>query len=91
MPVRDGRFLITLQQKASHWFDGTRPSSQTSGLPLRHAAPGSLSQQLRQSVLLIKNKVASGATADDADTLARYAMLVPNTIAYGDFVTAAMA
>jgi len=50
-----------------------------------------LEPRLRHNILLIKDKVASGATSDDADTLARYAMLVPNTNAYRDFVTEAMA
>jgi hypothetical protein len=37
-----------------------------------------LSPRLRQSVLLIKEKVASGTTYEDAVVLARYARLRPD-------------
>jgi hypothetical protein len=36
-----------------------------------------LAPKLRQNVLLTKDKVASGATVEDAETLARYERLVP--------------
>lgn len=47
--------------------------------------------RLRQSVLLIEDKVASGTTADDAETLARYARLLPGTNGFNSFVQDAMA
>jgi hypothetical protein len=50
-----------------------------------------LSPKLRQSVLLIEDKVASGATTDDAETLAAYARLTRDTVAYNDFVAGAIA
>ncbi len=46
---------------------------------------------LRQSVLLIKDKQAGGATMEDADTLAMYAGLVARTEGYNEFVQGAMA
>lgn len=49
-----------------------------------------LPAKLRQSVLLFEEKVASGATAQDAETLAMYAHLVPHTIAHKDFMDDAM-
>jgi hypothetical protein len=45
-----------------------------------------LGPKLRQSVLLINEKTAAGATADDADELAAYAGLVRGTNAHNDFV-----
>lgn len=48
-----------------------------------------LGPKLRQSVLLIKDKVGSGTTIEDAETLARYARLAPGTVGFGDFVAAA--
>jgi hypothetical protein len=42
-------------------------------------------------MLLIKEKAASGATVDDAETLARYEWLQPGTIAFNDFVADASA
>lgn len=50
-----------------------------------------LPPKLRQSVLLIENKVWSGTTVEDAETLARYARLTPGTVGFGDFVQAASA
>jgi hypothetical protein len=52
---------------------------------------GELSPKLRQSVLLIKDKVASGATTEDAETLARYERLIPNTNGFNEFVQQAVA
>ena len=49
-----------------------------------------LEPKLRQSVLLIKDKIASASTYDDAATLAQYAGLQPGTIGYNDFITDAM-
>lgn len=49
-----------------------------------------LSPKLRQSVLLIKEKAAVGATADYADELAAYAGLVRGTNAHNDFIQEAM-
>ena len=49
-----------------------------------------LPDKLRQSVLLIKDKIPKGATFEDAETLARYAHLEPRTNAYIDFVRGAM-
>lgn len=50
--------------------------------------------RLRQAVLLIKDKDASGALFEDADTLARYSDnfldRTPDTHGYNDFVTNAM-
>lgn len=49
-----------------------------------------LPPRLRQNVLLIKEKVAAGTTVEDAETLAGYARLASGTVAFGDFVTAAV-
>lgn len=50
-----------------------------------------LSPRLRKSVLLIKDKMPSGCTFEDAKTLAMYARHTRGTNAYNDFVQAAMA
>jgi hypothetical protein len=49
-----------------------------------------LSPKLRHSVLLIKDKVAAGTTADDAEALAQYARLLPGTNGFNEFVGRAM-
>jgi hypothetical protein len=49
-----------------------------------------LSPKLRQNVLLIKDKVGSGATIDDAEVLAMYAGHVRATTGFNDFVQGAM-
>jgi hypothetical protein len=46
--------------------------------------------KLRQAAFLIEDKGASGTTAEDAETLAQYAQLVPRTIAHTDFIQGAM-
>ena len=51
---------------------------------------GELPAKLRQAVLLIGDKVASGATGEDAETLAQYRGLLPRTVAFNDFVQGAM-
>src|SRR6185437_14087279 len=51
---------------------------------------GELPVKLRQSVLLIKDKVGSGATLDDAETLAGYAKRLRGTNEYNDFVHGVM-
>ena len=48
------------------------------------------SPKLRQNELLIKEKVAAGATAEDAEPLASYAGLSPATNGFHDFVSAAI-
>jgi hypothetical protein len=45
---------------------------------------------LRQALLTIPNKIASRATYEDAEVLARYEGLVPKTVAHTDFITRAM-
>jgi hypothetical protein len=50
-----------------------------------------LSPRLRQAVLLIKCKEASGATVDDAEVLAAYARLTRGTNAFNEFVQDAIA
>ena len=50
-----------------------------------------LTPKLRQAVLLIEDKVASGTTGEDAETLASYARLTPRTVAHNDFVSSAIA
>jgi hypothetical protein len=45
-----------------------------------------LPEKLRGNVLLVKDKVASGATIDDAETFAKYAGLVKGVNNYKDFV-----
>jgi hypothetical protein len=50
-----------------------------------------LPARLRQGVLVIKDKVASGATVEDAKTLAEYERLVPGTNGFNDFVASAVA
>jgi hypothetical protein len=50
-----------------------------------------LSPKLRHSVLLIKDKVASGTTVEDAETLASYARLLRGTNGFNDFVQGATA
>lgn len=52
---------------------------------------GELPPKLRQSVLLIENKVPSGATLEDAETLARYEGHVDRTTGFNDFVQEAVA
>lgn len=52
---------------------------------------GELPPKLRQSVLLIKDKVASGATYEDAETLALYERHVRGTNAFNEYVAGAMA
>jgi hypothetical protein len=52
---------------------------------------GELSPRLRQAVLLIKDKVASGTTVEDAETLASYARLLRGTNGFNDFVQGATA
>jgi hypothetical protein len=49
-----------------------------------------LSPKLRQNVLLIDEKVASGATAEDAEVIAIYEGKVPGTTGFNDFVKTAM-
>jgi hypothetical protein len=51
---------------------------------------GELSDKLRRSVLLIKEKQASGATAEDAEELASYAGLLCGTNRFNSFVEGAM-
>jgi hypothetical protein len=46
--------------------------------------------RLRQMALLIEDKRGSGTTAEDAETLAAYAGLQPNSNAFNDFVRGAM-
>jgi hypothetical protein len=50
-----------------------------------------LTPKLRQSVLLISDKEAAGATIEDAETLARYERLAPGTNGYNDYVQKAAA
>jgi hypothetical protein len=50
-----------------------------------------LPPKLRQNVLLIKDKVTSGTTFEDAETLAIYAGLVPRTTGFNDYVAGAIA
>lgn len=45
-----------------------------------------LSDKLRRSVLLIKDKVGSGTTFEDAEVLAKYARLQPGTDGFSGFV-----
>ena len=52
---------------------------------------GELSPKLRQNVLLIKDKVASGTTVEDAETLAEYERLASGTNGFNDYVAAAIA
>jgi len=49
-----------------------------------------LSAPLRQALLTIPEKIASRATYEDAEILARYAGLVPRSNGHRDFITAAM-
>jgi hypothetical protein len=50
-----------------------------------------LPPKLRATVLLMKEKVPSGTTFEDAETLARYERLEPTTTGFKDFVHAAIA
>jgi hypothetical protein len=52
---------------------------------------GELAPALRRNVLLIEDKIASGTTLEDAETLAAYARHARDTNAYNDFVQGAMA
>lgn len=52
---------------------------------------GELSPKLGQNVLLIKDKVASSATTEDAEMLAHYERLIPNTNGFNEYVQAAIA
>lgn len=49
-----------------------------------------LPPKLRQAVLLIDEKVPSGTTMEDAETLAEYAGFVPGTTGFIDFVQGAI-
>jgi hypothetical protein len=53
-----------------------------------------LTPKLRQSVLLIKDKEAAGATYEDAETIAMYAGLRPDTLRedndWNSFIAASM-
>lgn len=49
-----------------------------------------LPPQLRQNVLLIKEKELSGATMQDAEILAEYAGFVPGTVGFTDYVQSAV-
>jgi hypothetical protein len=51
---------------------------------------GELPDKLRQAALSIKEKVASRATFEDAETLAGLAGLIPRTNEYNDFIQSAM-
>jgi hypothetical protein len=51
---------------------------------------GELPVKLRQAALLIDDKVPSGTTMEDAETIAQYAELVPGTIGFTDFTQGAM-
>ena len=50
-----------------------------------------LPEALRNAAMLIEDKVASGVTMKDAETLASYARLLRGTNGYNDFVQAAVA
>ena len=50
-----------------------------------------LSPLMRQNMLLVPEKVASGAIADDAEELAKYQGLLKRTNAFNDFVEKAIA
>jgi hypothetical protein len=52
---------------------------------------GELSPKLRQGVALIGEKVLSGATAEDAEAVAKYHGLVPTTNVFKEFVQEAIA
>jgi len=49
-----------------------------------------LSPRLRQAVLLNPDKIAAGATYEDAETLAAYRGLAPRTVGHKDFLAEAM-
>lgn len=51
---------------------------------------GELPVKLRQAVLLMDEKKPSGATLEDAETLAQYSGLVPGTTGFTDFTQRAM-
>jgi hypothetical protein len=52
---------------------------------------GELSPLMRQNMLLVPEKVANGAIADDAEELAKYQGLLKGTNAFNDFVEKAIA
>lgn len=58
----------------------------TAGVRLLEEVP----RQLAQALLTIPDKHGHGCTFEDADTLAKYARLVPGTNAYTDFVERAI-
>jgi hypothetical protein len=45
-----------------------------------------LPPKLQQNIVLIHDRVPTGTTVEDAETLTRYARLVPQTNAFNDFV-----
>jgi hypothetical protein len=72
--------------RIAHRSTVKRSTSQTSFS--RTTIPtGELPTKLRQNVVLIKDKVLSGTTVEDAETMARYARLTPHTNAFNDFVS----
>ena len=57
----------------------------------REYIAGIAAEAAAECPLLIKDKEASGATVEDAETLAAYARLVRGTVGYNDFVADAIA
>jgi hypothetical protein len=51
---------------------------------------GEVPELLRQNLLLVSEKIASGAIADDAEELAKYQGLLKGTNAFNDFVAKAI-
>jgi hypothetical protein len=49
-----------------------------------------LDRKMQQMVLLMDDKAGRQCTFEDAETLAKYARLVPSTVAFSDFVHARM-
>jgi hypothetical protein len=52
---------------------------------------GEVPDKLRKNVMLIEDKRPSGTTFADAEELARYERLRPNTVGFHDFVEGAIA
>ena len=81
---RDGRITGVRRQTA-------KPSARTHSNFKRGNFLDELPENLRRTVLLINEKIPSGAIVDDAEELAKYERLARGTNGFLDFVAKAIA
>jgi hypothetical protein len=90
-PLKDIGLLLIAQFKGQWW---SRASGSTGGMPTSIWSKKTGSSQgwtRSESYLLVPEKMASGAIADDAEELAKYQGLLKGTNAFNDFVEKAIA